>query len=72
MGCVIQLTHKWQTYFASRQFVNQFVSQFTSHFMPHELVRDSYAFMLREPMHLHTYVHANIAKRMSHKLTCEA
>ena len=39
---------------------------------PHELVRDSYAFMLREPMHLHTYVHASIAKRTSHELTREA
>ena len=54
-----------QTYFASRQFVNQF----TSYFMPQELVRDSYAFMLHEPMHLHIYVHA--CKRMGHELTRE-
>ena len=40
--------------------------------MPHELVRDSYAFMLHEPMHLHTYVHASVAKRMGHELTREA
>ena len=28
--------------------------------MPHELVRNLYAFMLREPMHLHTYVHVSV------------
>ena len=37
-----------------------------------ELVRDSYAFVLHEPMHLRAYVHASIAKRMSHELTREA
>ena len=40
--------------------------------MPHELVHDSYAFMLCEPMHLHTYEHASVAKRMTHELTREA
>ena len=43
-----------------------------SHFMPHELVHDSYAFMLREPMYLHMYIHASVVKRMGHELTCEA
>ena len=71
MGCVIIY------YVAHIQIANllasrQFMSQFTSHFMPHELVHDSYAFMLGEPMHLRMYVYASVAKRMSHKLTCEA
>ena len=57
-----------QTYFASRQFVNQFMS----YFMPQELVCDSYTFMLHEPMHLHIYIHASVAKRMGHDLTREA
>ena len=71
MGCIIiyYVTHiQIANLLASRQLV----SQFTSHFMPHELVHDSYAFMLREPMHLRMYVYASVAKRMSHELTCEA
>ena len=30
------------------------------------------AFMLRETMHLHIYVHASVAKRMGHELTRKA
>ena len=71
IGCVIiyYITH---IQIANLLASCQFVSQFTSYFMPHELVHDSYAFMLREPMHLRMYVYASVAKRMSHELTCEA
>ena len=51
---------------------NQFMSQFTSHFMPHRLVHDSYTFMLREAMYLHTHIHASIVKHMGHEITREA
>ena len=68
MGCIIiyYITHTQIANLLRKSPVRELV------FMPHELVRDSYAFMLHEHMHLRAYIHASIAKRISHELTHKA